>query len=57
MPDPLDVVTEMGYRVIWVHQLGAGLLLLEKHLLALADADLTRVEVAEKLLGALPPTP
>lgn len=57
MLDPLDAITEMGYRVIWVHKLGAGLLLLEDHLLALADADLTRVEVAEKLLGALRPTP
>lgn len=56
MLDPLDAIAATGYRVVWVNDLGSSVLILDDHRLALADADLTRAEVAERLLEALRPS-
>ena len=47
--DPLEVASALGLRVVWVDGIGGDVLLIEEHGIALADANLTRRQVADLL--------
>lgn len=47
--DPLGIFKALGVRILFVTALGEDLLLLEDHGIALADASLSRSEVADLL--------
>lgn len=53
MHDPLNAIADL-YRVIWVHDLDDQLLILDEQRIALADADLSRCDVAGMLLELSP---
>lgn len=48
--DPLSALAYTGIRVVWVDALDGDVLLIEEHGIALADAGLTRADVASVLL-------
>lgn len=55
MYDPIDAVNALGWRVVWVNELGHTLLFLDERRIVLADADLTCCEVARMTLRELSP--
>ena len=52
-PDPIDMVTARGWRVVWVSDLVGELLILEHERLVLIDADMPRHTAADAILADL----
>lgn len=51
--DPLCALAAFDVRVVWVDDLNDEVLIIEEHRLVLADADLSRSDVAGRLIELL----
>lgn len=51
--DPLCALADFDVRVVWINDLDDEVLVLDEHRLVLADADLTRLDVAGRLIELL----
>lgn len=51
--DPLSALDDFDVRVVWINDLNDEVLVIDEHRLVLADADLTRTDVAGRLIELL----
>ena len=51
--DPLSALADFDVRVVWINDLEDEVLIIDEHRLVLADADLSRADVAGRLIELL----
>lgn len=52
-PDPLDALTNLGLRVVWVRDLAAKSLLIRGEKIVLADPQVDRLDLVQSVLQAV----